>query len=48
MDIVKIVKTKIEAKIKELEDLKKRLPRKCGGVVHNIPLELRLKLEELE
>lgn len=42
MDIVKVVKAK------ELEDLKKRLPRKCGEVVQNIPLELGLKTEELE
>lgn len=48
MDIVKAVKYKLEEKIKELEDLKKRLPRKCGEAVQNIPLELGLKMEELE
>lgn len=48
MDIVKIVKDKLEQKIKELEGLKKRLPRKCGETVYNIPLELALKIEELE
>lgn len=48
MDIVEIVRNKLEQKIKELEDLKKRLPRKCGEVVQNIPLELGLKREELE
>lgn len=48
MDIVKVVKAKLEEKAKELEDLKKRLPRKCGEAVYNVPLELGLKVEELE
>lgn len=48
MDTVKIVKAKIEAKTKELEDLKKKIPRKCGETVHNISVELWLKIEELE
>lgn len=48
MDTVEAVKAKIEAKIKELGDLKKRIPRKCGEVVQNIPAGLWLKIEELE
>lgn len=48
MGIVETVKAKLESKIKELEDLKKRLPLKCGDTVHTVPLELALKMEELE
>lgn len=48
MDIVKTVKAKIEEKIKELEDLKRRIPKKCGETVHNISLNLALRMEELE
>ena len=48
MDTVESVKAKIGAKIKELEGLKKRIPRKCGEVVHNIPVELWVKIEDLE
>lgn len=48
MDIVKIVRAKIEEKIKELEEIKKRLPKKCGESVPNISLGSALKMEELE
>lgn len=48
MDIVKTVKNKLEEKIKELEEMKRRIPKKCGESVPNISLELALKMEELE
>jgi polyhydroxyalkanoate synthesis regulator phasin len=48
MDTVEVVKAKIEAKTKELEDLKKKIPRKCGEAVPNIPVKVWLKIEELE
>ena len=48
MDIVRTVKIKLEEKIKELGDLKKRIPKKCGEIIQNIPLNLALKIEELE
>ena len=42
----------IEAKIRELEDLKKRLPsykdRECGVIKHNDSVELWERIEELE
>ncbi len=42
----------LEAKIKELEDLKKRLPsykdRECGVIKHNDSVELWERIEELE
>lgn len=48
MDTVETVKAKIEAKAKELESLKKKIPYKCGESVHNMPLELAIQIEELE
>lgn len=42
----------IEAKSKELEDLKKKLPsyrdKKCGTIQHNDPVSLWERIEELE
>lgn len=48
MDIVKTVKDKLEKKLKELEDLKRRRPIKCGEVGFNLSLDLAIKIEELE
>jgi hypothetical protein len=51
MDIAEIAKI-IEAKTKELEDLKKRLPsykdRQCGKMEHGDPAAYWIKIEELE
>lgn len=51
MDTAEIVKT-IEAKTKELEDLKKRLPsykdRQCGKMEHSDPASSWMKIEALE
>lgn len=45
-------KEDLEAKIRELEDLKKRLPsykdRECGVIKHNDSVELWERIEELE
>lgn len=45
-------KEDLEAKMKELEDLKKRLPsykdRECGVIKHNDSVELWERIEELE
>lgn len=48
MDTVETVKAKLEKKIKELEEMKKGLPKKCGEAVPNVSLEAALKMEELE
>lgn len=48
MDTVEVVKAKIAVKTKELEDLKRKIPRKCGETAHNISAEVWLKIEELE
>lgn len=48
MDTVKIVKAKLEEKIRELGEIKKRFPKKCGEPVPNISLESALRMEELE
>lgn len=48
MDTVETVRAKLETKLKELEDLKKRIPRKCGELIQNIPPQVYLKMEELE
>lgn len=46
------IKDKIEAKTKELEDLKKRLPtnkdKTVGQIKHGDPLSLWMRIEELE
>lgn len=46
------IKEQLCAKIKELEDLKKRLPttkdKGVGQIRHNDPLSLWVKIEELE
>ncbi len=44
---------KIKDLEKELEDLKRMLPtykdkKSCGRIIHNDPVELLLKIEELE
>lgn len=48
MDTVESVKAKIKTKTRELEDLKKMIPRKCGEFVRNISAELWSKIEDLE
>lgn len=51
MDTAEIART-IEAKTRELEDLKKRLPsykdRLCGKIEHSDPASYWMKIEELE
>ena len=48
MDTVKTVKEKLEIKLKELEEVKKKIPKKCGDTVSNTPVSLAIKIEELE
>jgi len=48
MDIVKTVKERLETKIKELGEIKKRAPKKCGETVPNISVSLSIKIEDLE
>jgi len=48
MDTVKIVKERLETKIKELEEIKKKIPQKCGETVSNMSVPLAIKIEELE
>ena len=48
MDIVKTVKERLETKIKELEEIKKKIPKKCGEMIPNLPVSLAIKIEELE
>ena len=47
-----MMKEDLVSKIKELEDLKKRLPsykdRECGVIKHNDSVELWERIEELE
>lgn len=51
MDTAEIAKL-VEAKTKELEDLKRRLPsykdRQCGRIEHSDPASSWMKIEELE
>lgn len=52
METIKGPREIIEAKSKELEDLKKKLPsyrdKKYGTIAHNDPVSLWEKIEELE
>lgn len=52
MEDKETIKERLAAKIKELEDLKKRLPtyrdRKCGQIQHSDPVSSWERIEELE
>ena len=51
MDTAELAKI-VEAKVKELDDMKKRLPsyrdRKCGKFENNDPAAMWIEIEELE